>query len=73
MAGLWQQLSSLRQGQALVLLHFSLHLLSGAQPGDTQPSPHTLEVRQLPCYGNRYFIYRFLNDFASKIQVDFGA
>ncbi|KAG8014816.1 Thrombospondin type-1 domain-containing protein 4 [Nibea albiflora] len=41
MAGLWQQLSSLRQGRALALLHFIclLYLPSGALPWDKKASP----------------------------------
>ncbi|XP_071359284.1 thrombospondin type-1 domain-containing protein 4 [Trachinotus anak] len=45
MAGLWQQLSSLRQGRALALLHFICLLCppSGALPWDTKASPSSLE------------------------------
>ncbi|XP_050926235.1 thrombospondin type-1 domain-containing protein 4 [Lates calcarifer] len=45
MAGLWQQLSSLRQGRALALLHFICLLCppSGALPWDTKASPSPLE------------------------------
>ncbi|XP_041640022.1 thrombospondin type-1 domain-containing protein 4 [Cheilinus undulatus] len=42
MAGLWQQLSSLRQGRALALLHYLICLFyspSGALPKDTNASP----------------------------------
>nr|XP_046234510.1 thrombospondin type-1 domain-containing protein 4 [Scatophagus argus] len=47
MAGLWQQLSSLRQGRALALLHFILYLPSGALPWDTKassPPPEGFQV-----------------------------
>ncbi|KAM3624140.1 uncharacterized protein V6R79_019615 [Siganus canaliculatus] len=49
MAGLWQQLSSLRQGRALALLHFIclLCVTSGALPRDTQAKPPPLEAFQL--------------------------
>lgn len=53
MAGLWQQLSSLRQGRALALLHFILYLPSGALPGDTNASPPPLEVRHPHCHGKK--------------------
>ncbi|XP_044045713.1 thrombospondin type-1 domain-containing protein 4 isoform X2 [Siniperca chuatsi] len=49
MAGLWQQLSSLRQGRALALLHLIclLYLPSGALPWDTKASPPPLEGFQV--------------------------
>ncbi|XP_035493182.2 thrombospondin type-1 domain-containing protein 4 [Scophthalmus maximus] len=45
MAELWQQLSSLRQGRALALLHFVclLYPPSGALPWDNKASPSPLE------------------------------
>lgn len=50
MAGLWQQLSSLRQGRGRFLLHFILYFSSGALPWDTKASPPTPEVRWPNCH-----------------------
>ncbi|CAG11190.1 unnamed protein product [Tetraodon nigroviridis] len=47
MARMWRQLSSLRRGRALFLLHFILYLPSGAHPGEKKaqvPTPEQFQV-----------------------------
>ncbi|XP_075886666.1 thrombospondin type-1 domain-containing protein 4 [Nelusetta ayraudi] len=57
MAGLWQQLSSLRRGPALALLHFILYLPSSVFAVDAKASQPSLERFQV-VRGNfsRYFL-----------------
>lgn len=59
MAGLWQQLSSLRRGLALALLHFILYLPSSVFAVDAKASQPSSEVSHL--HEEKHALYSYRN------------